>query len=164
MRIVAIALLLLLMLPGCSRKFTSDEMRFSIDVPKGHSTPTIQKVVAQNGNRSVADFGGGLHIIRVDAPLPELGSVPHDELALQGLLRLPPGALQVQTITSRREGTIGSVKVLRFDLKDGNARGLLYIVPRTGHFFVVSAASDAADASTRLDRLEGALGTLKFQD
>jgi hypothetical protein len=54
--------------------------------------------------------------------------------------------------------------VLRFEFKDGPSRGLVYLVPRGTHYFVLSASSAASDASTRLDRIERAFGTLKLRD
>lgn len=147
--------LLLLAAAGCSGTWKSPELGVEMEVPKGYSAPTV------SGN--AADFGGGLFLVRVDEKLPQLGTIPHDEQAKAALTKLPREA-PLTTITSRREGDVAGTKLLRFDLRDGPSKGLLYIIPRGPKYFVLYADASGSDADAKLNRVERAFGTLKFRD
>lgn len=141
----------LLLMAGCSGPWKSDELGVQMELPRGYDKPTVS-----NG---VADFGGGLKIVRVEKPLPEIGSIPHDEILKLSLAAVP--GVDATTPTSRREGSIGGAKVLRFDLKDGSSRGLAYVLPRGNSYLVLYASPTQSDAQQRLDRIERAFGTMK---
>lgn len=146
------ALTSLLLLTSCSSgTWKSDALGVEMEVPRGYDKPK------ESGN--TADFGRGLFVVRVDEQLPALGSVPHDDLAAAAIKKLPR-EVPATTITSRREGTIGAAKTVRFDLKDGPSRAILYVIPSGSRYFAVYAASQDSAA---LDRVERSIGTLRIR-
>lgn len=148
-----LALSALLMLAGCTRTYDSGELKVHYKPPRG-----VKLVEEQAGPPHLARFSSGLEIRSFDGE-----PVAIEEEKLEGLLaQIDPAA--TGSVISARIGTLPPGKAVRWTIKDGETRRLVYYLPAKGRYLVLSlSAPDARYMELETD-LELSLASLRLRE
>ncbi|HEY3449509.1 MAG TPA: hypothetical protein VGK67_24360 [Myxococcales bacterium] len=138
---------------GCSNEFESAEMKVRYHPPRG-----VKFVDEVPGPPRVAHFSSGLEIRSVDTPPPA-----YQEDKLEDLLKVvSPEASGA--IISARPGSLDAGKVVRWTLKEEGRRTIVYFVPRTTRYLVISMSASEGRYSDAENQLELSLSSLRVKD
>jgi hypothetical protein len=107
------------------------------------------------GPPAVARFEGGLELRSVPGTPPALDAAPD---AVLGAAGLPvPG-----TVMTTSQGSITAGAVARYEFKQGDARTLVYFLPRPDRFVLLTFTAPERDFGPRSGKVERALSSLKL--
>lgn len=151
-------LLLCLFTAGCSRGFDSPELGLRFEPPQGmghESTETLH-------GRRVAQFGGGLSIVRLEGAGfgPLAGTTVEDAFfRLRESGFIPKDA----DVRSAKPGSIGAGPVIRYELSRGATRYLAYVLQVSGGWLLFRLQGTGSEFDTLSNRFERSLGTVKLR-
>ncbi len=144
-----------LFLAGCSNRFESAEMKVRYQPPRG-----VELVGESAGPPRVASFTGGLELRSVQGQPPAI-----DEAGLAPLFQAVTRAAGLQvagTVADSRLGSIPAGKVVRWSVRDGGQRSLIYYLPAGDRFLLLRLESPEAGADRRENQFELSLSSLKL--
>ncbi|MBI5547390.1 MAG: hypothetical protein HY901_26200 [Deltaproteobacteria bacterium] len=153
MKTKLLAVVLLVVGWGCSGAYDSPEMKVRYQPP--HGTRLLEE---QPGPPRVARFSSGLEIRSVNAQPPAI-----EEGKLEALLaQVSPGIKG--DIINARMGTLDAGRVVRWSIKEAEGRTLIYYLPRTDRYLVLSLSAPDSRFATLESQFELSLATLKIRD
>lgn len=138
---------------GCSSEFESAEMKVRYHPPRG-----VKLVEEKAGPPRVAQFSSGFEIRAVESAPPA-----YQEDKLEDLLKVIAPDAQ-GAIISARPGSLDAGKVVRWALKDEAGRTLVYFVPRSGRYLVLTLRASEGRYSQLENDLELSLASLHVRD
>jgi hypothetical protein len=150
MRATALSLLLLPFAVGCSSPLSSQALGLEYEPPSG-----VKLSSEEAGPPAVARFEGGLELRSVPGTPPPLEAAPE---AVLGAAGVPvPG-----TVMNTSQGSIGAGPVARYEFKQGEARTLVYFLPRPDRLVLLTFTAPERDFGPRSGKVERSLSTLKL--
>jgi len=149
-RVSALFLPVLLLALGCSRPLSSQALGLEYEPPSG-----VKFTSEEAGPPTVARFEGGLELRSVPGPPPPLGAAPEAVLGAAGLQ--VPGK-----VMNTSQGSITAGPVARYEFQQGEARTLVYFLPRPDRFVLLTFTAPERDFGPRSGRVERSLSTLKL--
>jgi hypothetical protein len=142
---------------GCSNRFDSAIVKVRYQPPRGASL-----LEEQAGPPAVARFSSGLEIRSVQGAPPDVDEARLD--ALYPLVASKAGLAVEGALASARSGRIPAGSVVRFAVKGGGSRSVVYFLPAARRFLVLSLTSPEARAAAQETGFERSLGTLRLRD
>jgi hypothetical protein len=138
---------------GCNGAYESAEMKLRYQPPHG-----VKLVEEQPGPPRVARFSSGFEIRSVDAAPPAIDPDKLDDL----LPQVSPG--MTGSLISSRAGELAAGKVVRFTLKDADKRSLIYFLPLSKRYVVLTLTAPENRYAELETQLELSLSSLHVHD
>lgn len=133
---------------GCSSTYESAEMKIRYQPPRG-----VKLVEEQPGPPRVARFTSGIEMRSVEAAPPE---IDEDQLdALLSRLGAADGIVQ-----SARVGTLRQHKTVRWAMRKGDKRSIIYFVPAGKRYLLLTLTAPASRFAALETRFERSLASL----
>lgn len=146
----ALSLLVLLLAVGCARTVSTEALGLEYEPPSG-----VKLSATEAGPPAVARFEGGVELRSVPGAPPALGAAPEAVLSAAGVP--VPGKLLSST-----QGTLPAGPVARYEYQQGDARTLVYFLPRADRFVLLTFTAPERDYGPRSAKVELSLSTLKL--
>jgi len=149
-RATALSLLLLPFAVGCSSPLSSQALGLEYEPPSG-----VKFTSEEAGPPAVARFEGGLELRSVPGTPPPLDAAPEVVLGAAGV--------PVQgKVMNTSQGSITAGPVARYEFLQGEARTLVYFLPRPDRFVLLTFTAPERDFGPRSGKVERSLSTLKL--
>lgn len=150
MKVIALSLPVLLLAVGCSRPVSSQALGLEYEPPSG-----VKLASEEAGPPAVARFEGGLELRSVPGTPPPLDAAPE---AVLGAAGVPvPGK-----VMNTSQGTISAGPVARYEFLQGDARTLVYFLPKPDRFVLITFTAAERDYGPRSSKVERSLSTLRL--
>ena len=142
---------------GCSGTYESAAMKVRWELPRG-----VKLLEEQAGPPRVARFSDGVEIREVQAAPPAIEEGKLEELLPK--IGAQAGVATTGNIISARLGDLPPGKVVRWTLKDGDKRGLVYFLPSGKRFLVISLMGAEGHYAQMENQFELSLSSLRVRD
>ncbi len=149
--------LVVALVAACSNHYDSAVVKVRFQPPRGASL-----LDEQAGPPAVARFSSGLEIRSVLGAPPAVDEA--NLAALYPLITSRAGLAVEGSLASARSGQIPAGSVVRFAVKGGGSRSVVYFLPAAHRFVLVSLTSPEARAAAQETGFERSLGTLRLRD
>ena len=146
----------LLTLAGCSRGYESDLLGLRFEPP---ASMKLQREEA--GPPPVAFFSSGLELRSIPGKPPSVAE-SHLRQTLEEL-RSSSGVSLPGELVSARAGTLPAGTVARYELETENARTLVYVVPASDRYVLLTLTAPDSEYGRLQNQFERSLSTLTLR-